>query len=230
MATQQQTPKPAKKSKKTLRDALPKRGYEFKVGRSVFESEDDATDFKAALHRAAPNLHRNEVDKVPADLVMKAKEVRKPRATDHSVAFEEARKQIPWASELREGIISGLLLCLVNARALHIKFTRFRPNTVDPRTEGRLAKAIDAFTGEQPAAEPEEHYKEMDELDPKLIDKMMERMRKGLGADWDTYSDYNPSDEEMEDAGEEKGKEQKKDLGDALKGLNLNRIRYHMPR
>ncbi|RYP61895.1 hypothetical protein DL770_009687 [Monosporascus sp. CRB-9-2] len=215
LATQRKTPKPAKKSKKTLRDALPKRGYEYKVGRSVFESEDDATDFKAALHKVAPNLHRNEVDKVLADLMMKAKEVRKPRATDHSVAFEEARKQTP----LKEGIISELLLCLVSARALHIKFTRFRPNTVDPRTEGPLAKAIDAFTGEQPATEPEEHYKEMDELDPKLIDNMMERMRKGLGADWDAYSDYNPSDEEMEDAGQEKGK---KDLGDSLKGLSLN--------
>ncbi|RYP06579.1 hypothetical protein DL764_003078 [Monosporascus ibericus] len=220
MATQQQTPKPAKKTKKTLRAALPNRGYEFKDGRSVFESVDDGTVFKAALHKVARNLHRNEVDKVLADLTMKAKEVRKPRATDHSGAFEEARKQTPWASELKEGIISELLLGLVSARALHIKFMRFRPNTVDPRTEGPLAKGIDAFTGEQPAAEPEEHYK-MYELDPKLIDNMMERMRKGLVADWDAYSNYNPSDEEMEGAGEEKGGEQK-DLGDTLKGLSLN--------
>ncbi|RYP60541.1 hypothetical protein DL769_008075 [Monosporascus sp. CRB-8-3] len=222
MATQQQTPKQAKKSRKTVRDALPKRGYEFKVGRSVFASGNDATDFKAALRKVAPNLDRNKVDEILADLMKKAMELKKPRAGDHLVAFEEARKQTPWAAELKEGIISELLLWLVSARALHIKFTRFRPNTVDPRTEGPLAKAIDAFTGERPAAEPEDHYKEVDELNPKLIDNMMMRMRKGLGADWDAYSDYNPSDEEMADAGEEKGKEQKKNLGDALEGLGFN--------
>ncbi|RYP21259.1 hypothetical protein DL767_009311 [Monosporascus sp. MG133] len=219
MASQQQTSKQAKKSRKTLRDALPKRGYEFKFDSTVFESTGDATEFKMALQKVSPNLDRNKVDEILADLMKKATELKKLRAGDHS-----------WAAELKEGIISELLLCLVSARALHIKFTRFRPNTVDPRTEGPLAKAIDAFTGEQPAAEPEEHYKEMDELDPKLVDNMMERMRKGLGADWDAYSDYNPSDEEMEDAGEEKGKEQKKGLGDALKGLSLNKISYHMTR
>ncbi|RYP67101.1 hypothetical protein DL771_007426 [Monosporascus sp. 5C6A] len=222
MASQQLTLKQTKKSRKTLRDALPKRGYEFKFDRTVFESTEDATKLKMALQKVSPNLDRNKVDEILADLMKKATELKKPRAGDHSVAFENARKQTPWAAELNEGIISELLLCLVSARALHIKFTRFRPNTVDPRTEGPLAKAIDAFTGEQPAVEPEEHYKEMDELDPKLIDNMMERMRKGLGADWDIYSDYNPSDEEMEDVGEVKGNEQKKDIGDALKGLSLN--------
>ncbi|RYP16033.1 hypothetical protein DL765_005349 [Monosporascus sp. GIB2] len=222
MASQQQTPKQAKKSRKILRDALPKRGYEFKFDRTVFESADDTAEFKMALQKVSPNLDRNKVDEVLADLMKKATELRKPGAGDHAAAFEEARKQTPWAAGLREGIISELLLCLVSARALHIKFTRFRPNAVDPSTEGPLAKAIDAFAGEQPAAEPEENYKEMDELNPKLIDKMMERMRKGLGADWGAYSDYNPSDEEMEDAGEEKWKEQKKDLDGALDGLSLD--------
>ena len=91
------------------------------------------------------------------------------------------------------------MLCLVNARELHIKFTRMRLNTIDQSTEGKLAKAIDAYIGDGPAFEPEEKYKEMDKLNPKLIDNMMDRMRQGLGADWDQYSDYNSTDDEGQD-------------------------------
>ena len=100
------------------------------------------------------------------------------------------------------------MLRMISARDLHIKFTNMRPNTVDPSTEGPLAKAIDAYTGNSPAAEPEEHYVEMDELNRKYIDNMMSRMRKGLRADWDQYSDYNPTDDE--DEGMDIDKEEKK--------------------
>ena len=96
------------------------------------------------------------------------------------------------------------MIRLVHARELHIKFTRMRPNTVPKGTEGPLAKAIDDYIGDSPAAEPEEHYKEMDELNPELIDDMMDRMRRGVGADWDQYSDYNSTDDENKGKDEEK--------------------------
>ena len=103
------------------------------------------------------------------------------------------------------------MLRLVNARELHIKFTRMRPNTVHPSMEGPLAKAIDDYIGDSPAAESEEHYKEMDELDTKYIDDMMDRMRRGVRADWDQYSDCN-SDDEGKDEKKEEGKKEKRIL------------------
>ena len=111
------------------------------------------------------------------------------------------------------------MLCLLSARELHIKFTKMRPNPIDPSTESPLAKAIDAYTGNSPAAEPEEHYVEMDELDRKYIDDMMNRMRKGLGADWDQYSDYNPTDDEDEDV--DMDKEEKKKKSQVADGLDV---------
>lgn len=114
-------------------------------------------------------------------------------------------------------VISELLLFLITSRERHIKFTHYRPNKVDPSTEGKLAKAIDEFIGDSPAAEPDEHWKETDELDPKIIDKMMERMRKGLGADWGASS----SDEEMEEAKKTENEAEAEELGNKLGALKL---------
>lgn len=128
-------------------------------------------------------------------------------------------------------VVSEVLLYLLNSRLRHVRFTHYRPNKIASDTEGKLAKAIDEFTGESPVAEPDEDYKEMDELDPKFIDNMMDRMRKGGGANWDACSSYNPSDEEMEDVEEdvkkgEKGKEAEaakkaEELGEKLGSLKL---------
>lgn len=95
MATMQQAPKPAQKRTKRLRDALPKRGFEFKLHRNVIASSDDAALFKEALERATPNLGRHDVDQVLADLMTKAKEVKKRGDTDHGVVIERAGKKMP---------------------------------------------------------------------------------------------------------------------------------------
>ncbi|KAK7739240.1 hypothetical protein SLS62_011285 [Diatrype stigma] len=213
----QQNKKKAKKREKTLPDVLPTRGFEYRIGQKAFEDPDDTYAFKAAMHQATNNLNKTEVDQLLADLMKKAKEVKKPGDSDRTIAFEEAGRQTAWTSELKEGVVSEALLYLINSRQRHIRFTHYRPNKIAPETEGKLAKAIDEFTGESPAAEPDEEYREMDEMDPRFIDNMMDRMRKGGGANWDAVSSYNPSDEEMEGAQEGGAKKGAQEAAEAAK-------------
>lgn len=100
MATKQQVAKPKKKQTKRLRDGLPKRGFEFKIGQNLFASDDDAASFRATLESVTPNLSRHEVDDALADIMKKAKEVKRPGDSDHGVVIERARKRVSVRSPL----------------------------------------------------------------------------------------------------------------------------------
>lgn len=100
---QKQPEKKAKKKVKSLRDVLPTRGFEFRAEQPVLANSLDAYAFKSAMHEVTNNLDREEVDRLLAGLVKKAKEVKKPGATDHTVAFEEAGKKTAWTAKLKKG-------------------------------------------------------------------------------------------------------------------------------
>lgn len=187
------TNKKRTKKWKTLNSVLPTLGFEYVEGEKIFEDYKKQTAAKYAIMKASPNLARYDVDTALADLFIQAKEARQyGRVSDlFNVSFEKGAEKVGWAKELPSDVVSRLMTFLLNARKLHIKFSEFRPNPVDPSTEGKLTKAIDAYTGISPHAEPDEVFLAMDQ---RLVTNMMYRMKHGMKADWDD------SDVEMEDA------------------------------
>ncbi|CAJ2502215.1 Uu.00g096090.m01.CDS01 [Anthostomella pinea] len=216
-APQEQAIKAPKRRTKHTREALPKVGFVYKEGVKMFQREQDSAAFKQALQQVSSNLHKIEVDEALAELFTKAKELKKQGSIQLAPTFEAAGKAIPWSSSLDEHIVVEAMSFLRGARELHIKFTTYRAFPQNHITEGKLAKAIDTFTDIYPAKEPDESFKRMD---PKMIDGMMDKMRKGQKANWDEMPD-DAGDSDVDMVGNKSTDKGTKDLAALLKAVSM---------
>ncbi|KAI1496338.1 hypothetical protein F5X99DRAFT_400747 [Biscogniauxia marginata] len=192
---------------RSLYAVLPKRGFEYAKGTRIIRHENDAVVFINTLAHATSYFGPAQVDRRLSELFKKAQEFTtstENNPTNHlsilsyHPAFEYASRSTLWAADLGANVVIEVMNYLCGARALYIKFTTYRtPHTRECHmSEGRLAKAIDAFTGEKPVKKPLGCFRRME---PRLVDMMVERLRRGMRADWDKCSDYN--DDSDEDAG-----------------------------
>ncbi|KAM0809227.1 hypothetical protein AB5N19_09570 [Seiridium cardinale] len=161
-------PHKSKKKMKSLKDLLPSRGFEFIEREPIFADNRSNAATKEAITAELPVLSRPEVDVVIAELFVKAKKAKDESRTSTLAGenFKKAAEDTEWCAQLPGGTISRLMMYMMQARDLHIKFSEYRKNTVDPSTEGMTARAIDLFTGKSPAAEPDDAFKDMD---PEMI-------------------------------------------------------------
>ncbi|KAK9414470.1 hypothetical protein SUNI508_11180 [Seiridium unicorne] len=182
--------KSKKKKMKSLKNLLPSRGFEFIEREPIFAEYRSNAAIKEAITAESPVLSRPKVDVLIAELFVKAKKAKDESRTLTLAGenFKKAAEDTEWCAQLPSGTISRLMMCMMQARDLHIKFSEYRKNTVDPNTEGMTARAIDAFTGKSPAAEPDDAFEDMD---PEMIANRKK-------ADWDQYSGCS-SDEDVED-------------------------------
>ncbi|KAI1874276.1 uncharacterized protein JN550_002855 [Neoarthrinium moseri] len=172
---------PKKKPRKTIQQCFPRNGFEYPDGDRIFQNRDNGHLFKRALMAVIPTL-RQVVDEKLAELFIAAKKHKKlGGGILHTQRFEPAAQDVDCFKDLPKNIINHVMLVLLHARFLHIKFSEYRPNPVDPAIEGKTAKAIDAYTGKSPAQQPDDAFKDME---PKLIADMMTRMKAKRGPDW----------------------------------------------
>ncbi|KAK6084863.1 hypothetical protein SCUP234_03046 [Seiridium cupressi] len=160
--------KSKKKKMKSLKNLLPSRGFEFIEREPIFAEYRSNAAIKEAITAESPVLSRPEVDVLIAELFVKAKKAKDESCTLTLAGenFKKAAEDTEWCAQLPSGTISRLMMCMMQARDLHIKFSEYRKNTVDPNTEGMTARAIDAFTGKSPAAEPDDAFEDMN---PEMI-------------------------------------------------------------
>ncbi|KAI1635350.1 hypothetical protein F4809DRAFT_664299 [Biscogniauxia mediterranea] len=217
-----------------LHSLLPKRGFEYKRGSRILQYPPDAEDLLDALAQSSSYLGPRQVDRRLAELFKTAREWSPPSSSSGETslaqpilgyytinpAFTYAATHTFWtassssspsSSGLRADVVAEAMGYLCAARALYIKFTTYRtpwfPDGGSGEGEGRLARAIDAFTGQRPAEAPLPCFRRMD---PRLVDMIIWRVRRGLRADWDEWSDYN-DDSSADEASENKKKKQKKE-------------------
>ncbi|KAI0595433.1 hypothetical protein F4775DRAFT_595218 [Biscogniauxia sp. FL1348] len=215
------TPNPTRRGRTLLHSVLPQRGFEYRHGSRILRHARDAAALLDALAQASSYLGPRQVDRRLAELFRTALEWSPPASSlsassetdlifghhcSFNPAFEHAAQNTFWTaaaapSGLRPAAVAEAMAYLCAARALYIKFTTYRT----PRTdggEGRLARAIDAFTGTRPAERPLPCFRRMD---PRLVDMIIWRVRRGLRANWDECSGYND-----EPVGDEALKEEEK--------------------
>ncbi|KAI1484874.1 hypothetical protein F5X96DRAFT_675188 [Biscogniauxia mediterranea] len=212
-----------------LQSLLPKRGFEYKRGSRIVQYPPDAEDLLDALAQSSSYLGPRQVDRRLAELFKTAREWSPPSSSSGETslgqpilgyytinpAFAHAATHTFWTavssshSGLRAGVVAEAMDYLCAARALYIKFTTYRTPSFPPghsSSEGRLARAIDAFTGTRPAEAPLPCFRRMD---PRLVDMMIWRVRRGLRANWDEWSDYN--DDSSADEASESNKKKKQE-------------------
>ncbi|KAI5925155.1 hypothetical protein F4810DRAFT_91097 [Camillea tinctor] len=179
-----------------LHSLLPKHGFEYKTDDQIVIFRSEIEELYISLQVACSYLGPRPVERRFTELFKKAFEMAPPssrRTIDlgdaygyrYNPAFEYAAKNTFWtiATGIDAGVVVQAMSYMCRARALFIKFTGYRtPYNV---LEGRLAKAIDAFTGVKPAEIPHPVFQSME---PRLVETMIWRLRRGLRADWDQVS------------------------------------------